>query len=1036
MNAVFRRTILLFVLTMQCVVTADGLIQGPTTDPAELEIRALLRDANYAEAEARARVLLAQRETAPSDGLAVARALDLLVQALVEGGKPQHADALPGAVRAVDLKERALGPQDPSVAFSLANLGLVLRRQGKLDDAKAAYDRALRIREASLGAEHADVARTLASLSALAAAAGDFAGARELGARALDIAERQDPRDPLLEAGAANNLAQALYQSNDFVGAKQRLEQAIRAYEAALGADHPEVGKALSNLATVVSETGDLAGARTLYERATRIQEKRQGADHPDVALNINNLADIFFLIGDYSQAAALFERALQTLERALGAGHTRVAMVLGNLAQVRVAQGEYEAARPLYARALEIREKALGLEHPSLVYTLTGYGELHARMRAYAPARTLYERAVAIAERAFGPEHPMTAYALHGLGELLLEGGDAVAAERQLERALRIRTALLGNDHPLVAESRASLARIFARTSRPDDAIDAALEAERVARDHLQVTAYALDERQAIGYAERRISGGDIALSVLAAGTAPDVAVERTWDAVVRSRALVLEEMASRRRVIATVSDPRVAGLAGELVAARQRLAGLLVRSAGDPASRDRVERAVRERNDAERALAESSLEFRSDRARRQIGLTDALRALPQGATLVAYTRYRRPDLVTEYMAFVARADAAPVAVPLGSAAAIDRVIERWRSGILSETQAGRPTSRAERLHREVGQELRRLIWQPLGSAIAGSKQQIFIVPAGPLHLVNWGALPAANGRYVVEGAELHYLSTERDLVRERAPLGQGLLVVDDPAYDATAPRTPRSGLRAATTSNGAVPCLDASALRFDPLPASRIEGGQIAAVWSSAFKRPVSNGDSNRVLRLTGAHATETAVRANMAGKRVIHLATHGFFLGSWCAAAQRNQESHLLLMAGLALSGANASARRPSNDDGVLLAEEIASLDLRGVDWVVLSACDTGAGVLRAGDELFGLRRVFQIAGVNTILVSLWPVDDVLAGQWMTTVYRRRFSDDLPTAASVRAATVEVIRARRAGGLSTHPAYWGSFIAAGHW
>jgi CHAT domain-containing protein/Tfp pilus assembly protein PilF len=1038
---IFRRTVLLVcVLGAQSVIASEGLIQGPTADPVEAEIRLLLRNASYAEAEARARTLLATRDTPKSDGLAVARALDLLVQALVEGGKPQHPDALPGAMRAVDLKERVMGPQDPSVALSLSNLGLVLRRQGKLDEARIAYERSLRIREASLGAEHADVARSLAALSALAAAAGDFTRAREFGERALNIAEHQTPPDHLLEAGAANNLAQALFQMNDFAGSKQRLEQTIRAYEAALGADHPEVGKALSNLATVVSETGDLSGARTLYERATAIQEKRQGPDHPDVALNVNNLADIFFLIGDYTQAATHFERALQTLERALGPEHTRVAMVLGNLAQVRVAEGEYEAARPLYARALEIREKALGPEHPSLVYTLTGYGELHARVRGYAQARALYERALAIAERAFGAEHPMTAYALHGLGDLLLAAGDVAAAEPRLERALRIRTALLGDDHPLVAESRASLAQIFARTSRTAEAMNAALEAERVARQHLQVTAQALDERQALGYAERRVSGGDIALSLLAASAAPDaLATERTWDTVVRSRALVLEEMASRRRVIATVSDPTIARLAGELVGARQRLAGLLVRSAGDPASRDRIEQAARERNDAERALAERSLEFRSDRARTQTGLADALRALPQGAALVAYARYRRSDLVTQYLAFVARGDGtSPVSVPLGNADAIDRAIERWRSSIVSETQAGRPTLRAERLHRDVGQELRRLIWDPLRAAVAGSKQ-LFIVPAGPLHLVNWGALPGADGRYLVEDAALlHYLSTERDLVRERAPLGQGLLVVDDPSYDATGkPRSPRARSRNATTATAPMPCVDVPELRFDPLPESRIEGGQIAALWSSAFKRPDANSTSNQVLRLSGTQATEAALRENIAGKRVIHLATHGFFLGGWCPPGTTpNKEAHPLLVAGLALTGANASARRPSNDDGVLLAEEIASLDLRGVEWAVLSACDTGAGVLRAGDELFGLRRVFQIAGVHTILVSLWPVDDAMTRQWMTAVYRRRFADDLPTAAAVRAATVEAIRTRRGSGLSTHPAYWGSFIAAGQW
>ena len=233
-------------------------------------------------------------------------------------------------------------------------------------------------------------------------------------------------------------------------------------------------------------------------------------------------------------------------------------------------------------------------------------------------------------------------------------------------------------------------------------------------------------------------------------------------------------------------------------------------------------------------------------------------------------------------------------------------------------------------------------------------------------------------------------------------------------------------------------MPCVSVPELRFDPLPESRIEGGQIAALWSSAFKRLDANGTSNRVLRLSGTQATETALRENIAGKRVIHLATYRVFsrrlVPCWVNTEPGSPPTPD--RAGLALSGANASARRPPNDDGVLLAEEIASLDLRGVEWAVLSACDTGAGVLRAGDELFGLRRVFQIAGVHTIIVSLWPVDDAMTRQWMTAVYKRRFADDLPTAAAVRAASVEAIRTRRRSGLSTHPAYWGSFIAAGQW
>ena len=991
------------------------------------EIRRQLTAANYAAAEAGARALVASLERTQPESLDLVRALDLLVQALVEGGKPADPAALAGATRAVALAEKLAGADDPAVATSLANLGLVLRRQGKLDDARAAYERALRIREKALGPDHPEVARVLAALSALASNAGDFARGRALAERALGIAARSS--DPVSEAVAANNLAIALYQLNDHVGSRRRLEQALEAYERALGPDHPEVGKTLSNLANVVSEAGDLAEGRRLYERAIAIQEKRQGADHPDVALNVNNLADVFFLVGDFGTSAALFERARKTLERVYGPEHTRVAMVLGNLAQVRAAQGQREEARVLYSRALAIREKAVGLEHPSLVYTLTGYAEVLARLGERRAARTMFDRSVKIAESGFGPDHPATALALQGRGDLDLEEGELVDAEISLRRALGIRTDLLGAEHPLVAESRASLAQVLAATGQRPQAFNHALEAERVSRSHLQITAQALAERQALSYAAHRVSGAAVALSLLAARAQTDVNdIRRTWDAVVRARALVLEEMTWRQRLAAASHDADVVRLAQQLAAARQRVAGLLVRHAADPASRDRIAEALAARDASERALADRSAEFRTEQAHARTGIVEAAARLSPQAALVSYVRFHRSSLGDaattrdEYLAFVARGDGKALSViPLGAARTIDERIREWRAGIATEIESSRPTIRSERLHAEIGATLRRLIWDPVNVALSG-QTEIFIVPSGPLHLVNWAALPDQSGKYLVEGPQLiHYLSSERDLSRPETAVGQGLLLVDNPTFER------RSGARGTTPLSGATPpCTGLGSLQFDALPATRLEGEAIATMW-----RSLKTGED--AARLTGNTATEAQVRAHLAGSRVVHFATHGFFLGAWCGLAATAPQ-HPLVLAGLALAGANRRDTRAPADDGMLLAEEIVALDLRGTEWAVLSACDTGAGVVTAGEELFGLRRAFQIAGARTVIVSLWPVDDETTRRWMDAVYRARFIDQASTARAIRTATVQVIAARRARGQSTHPAHWGAFVAAG--
>jgi CHAT domain-containing protein/tetratricopeptide (TPR) repeat protein len=1051
-----RRYLPPIVLAAAIVVAAAAGQSGPpvTNDTEVSAVRALLAQTRYSDAESRARALLSARESRDPDSLDVARALDVLVQVLVESGKAANPDALSGARRAVRLKETRLATDDPEVAVSLSQLGLVLRRTGQLNEAGDAYARALRIQERAFGPDHPEVARTLAGQAALANSAGEFARARDLGERAMVIAEREDPQDAVLTAMAANNLAIALYELNDYRGAERRFQQALHSYEAAFGADHPEVAKTSTNLANVIGEAGDLAGARVLYERAIAIQERRQGRDHPDVALGLNNLADIYVRIGDYAQAQALFERALTILERAYGPEHTRVAMALGNLAEVRVRQRAYAAAQPLYERALRIRQASLGPDHPSLVYTLTGLGDLQKERGRLPEARALYERALTIAERGFGADHPMLALTLNGLGEILLAQGDIAAAEARVAAALEMRRRLLGNDHPLVAESRAVLALILARTGRHAAAVEAALEAERVAREHMQVTAQALSERHAMTYAERRVSGVAIALSLLESDPGVTGMASRAWDAVTRSRAAVLEEIASRQRLIAHAEDAESVRLARALVAARDRLAGLLTRGAADPASRSQVEAAARERDQAERALAEQSLRFRRAHAQARVGIAQAVAALPSRSALVGFVKFRRvavsagaaASATDGYFAFVARADGSPVAaIPLGDADRIDAAVGRWRVGIANEIEAGGPGARAERLHRRDGATLRTLVWDPLQSAL-GDSTDVFVVADGALHVVNLGALPRTSGGYLIEDTRLlHHLSAERDLIETDTPLGAGLLIVDNPDYDvgrtlparrtsAVASRSNDSGRRAVGAITGAAPgCQDLQSLQFDSLPDTRREADAIGTLWTNATQPPSgSNGADRTVSRLSGALATESALKRATRGMRVVHLATHGFFLGAWCP---ESSSSAPLLLAGLALAGSNDRLHRTAGeDDGILMAEEIATLDMQGVEWAVLSACDTGVGLPRAGEGLFGLRRMFQIAGARTVIVSLWPVVDRTAREWMTAAYHDRFITGLPTAEAVRKATLQVIASRRARGETTHPAYWAAFIAIG--
>jgi CHAT domain-containing protein len=209
-----------------------------------------------------------------------------------------------------------------------------------------------------------------------------------------------------------------------------------------------------------------------------------------------------------------------------------------------------------------------------------------------------------------------------------------------------------------------------------------------------------------------------------------------------------------------------------------------------------------------------------------------------------------------------------------------------------------------------------------------------------------------------------------------------------------------------------------------------------------------PDATAPAPDTIRLTGTAAHEWAFKTKAPGRRVLHIATHGFFLGGPCAstlddrsappaASGRITRENPLLLSGLILAGANhRNAAPPDQEDGVLTAEEIAALNLGGVDWAVLSGCDTGIGELKAGEGVFGLRRAFQLAGARTVIMSLWPVEDQAARQWMTALYRTRFVDKRSTASAVREASLRMLHQRRAKGLSAHPFHWAAFVAAGDW
>ena len=1020
--------------------------------------------AEYAVAATHVRRALREHERLlGSLDVAVADDLDALVDVLI--WLEEYPAALAASDRAVAIRDKADSPASRGLARTLELRGLLFQRRNELKRSGSELRRALAIRE-QMGPSHPALVAALILVGDQLKLEEDFPGAALVLRRAVTIAETTLREGHPETANALRSLAGAVHRMAGYTEARALRERALAIAESAYGPDHPLVAIQLNDLSISLEALGDFVASRRLLRRALSIYERALGPSHLGVTTATYNLGNRNFAIGDYDEAIRLFGRAARTWERVAGPQHRFVGLALTGLGMALSGAGRAGEALVALQRARVIRERVYGADSSQVADVLLDQAEIWSRRGEHARAMTAGARALRIQEAQGITDITVDAYLV--MARIASAAGDNATALSAARRGIAAAVPIFGVSHPKVGAIQAELALALARSGDRDGALAAALDAERIGREHLLRTLSSLPERQAITYVAARPRGLDVALS-----TMEDAAPAPIHDAVIRARAMTLDEMAERRRSAIYADDPAIGPRWRALADASSRLAGLAVRGLGDlePQQYQALLDSVRQqREQAEVALAEASADAHTAIARREVGLVDVRAALPPRSALVSFVRFERTTVVPqashlttgrhaastartpEYLAFVVRGDRAEAdVIPLGDAASIDRTTATWRGTVVGTIGAnGQPRAGGETRLRRIGLELRTRIWDPVAAQLSGL-DQVFVVPEGALNLLPLAALPADGDRYLLDvGPTIHYLSAERDLVSPPSDrtASAGLLALGGPAYGPMPPpNTPSAGGAAPVRRHATCGTFDS--MEFYPLPAARREAEDVASFGGNL------NGGATVLI---GARATEAAFKRGAPGKGYLHLATHGFFLGNDCddavymgrgpdglrgiggrkgAKRQRILPDNPLLLSGLALAGANQRRPTPGNpEDGILTAEEVAALDLNGVEWAVLSACDTGVGEIKAGEGVFGLRRAFRIAGARTIIMSLWAVEDRAARAWMRPLYEGRLRDRLSTADAVRHASQTVLAERRAKGLSTHPFYWAGFVAAGDW
>jgi len=376
---------------------------------------------------------------------------------------------------------------------------------------------------------------------------------------------------------------------------------------------------------------------------------------------------------------------------------------------------------------------------------------------------------------------------------------------------------------------------------------------------------------------------------------------------------------------------------------------------------------------------------------------------AIPNDSVLVEYLRYLhysgKGTSESRYGAVVLRSTGSAVWIPLGNTSDIEALVRRYQTLVRGSPDEDELSANLKALYQE--------LWMPIQQILSDSTTRVIISPDGRLNFVSFATLLDSNNKFLAEKFAVQYVAAGRDLLPEtKLSPNREVVLFANPDFEfmrtgalvqGEDPSSVGSDERLRGTEKRGM-----EGLSFDPLDGTQKESDTLSKMFRSWQWETTD---------LSGAKATKAAL-LHLQSPYILHLATHGFFEPAGPSDGEFEQSQPLsgnqnvlqskffenpMHRSGLALAGAQATInawRRggvpPTENDGILTAEDVSTLDLKGTWLVTLSACDTGSGEAKAGEGVMGLRRGFIEAGAKNLLMTLWPISDETTVQIMSNFY----------------------------------------------
>ncbi|HVD97030.1 MAG TPA: tetratricopeptide repeat protein [Cytophagaceae bacterium] len=942
----------------------------------------------------------------------------------------RFAEAEPLCQQVIDIIGDSIGSNNLDYCKAQINLGSLYKDMNRFVDSEIQYKSALSIYEAIVGENHESYIKALVGLASLYRTIGKTADAEPLYMKAMSIYKNTIGTTTMTYADFLNDYALYFDEMGHYEQAELYYKQSLEITEKLKGDNDPNYASTLDNLATHYLLTGHVEQAEPIFMQALKIRKERLGVHHPLYASSLNNLGNLYESTGRIAEAKAKYLEAIDIISQVYGKNNFNYANAIDNLSDVLEKEGNYDEAEKYVRESMQINKLLFGENHVYYTTALNNLALLQTKQKKPEEAEKLYKENIQKMKAAVGDEHPSYASALSNLADLYESMERYKESEDLYEQALKIRKDKLGVNHRQYTITLTHLAGLYTATNDYDKA-DLLWESSLnnyLKEIKLFFPSMSEKEKQQFYKTISAEFEQFNTYALLRAPSNPQV-LSNMYNYQLATKALILNASNKVRQKILASRDTSLTNLYKKWLQQKEVLSKLYSLSkeeiAKEKLNLDSLENLA---NDLEKKLSLRSDLFKNTNDTLTYTWKHVQKKLKDEEAAIEMIRFRKFDFrksgqITDsiyYAALIITKDTRKnpeLVVAINGNDLEKKYLNYYKNVIKFKIE---------------DENSYLYYWKKVNNGLAGIKK-VYLSPDGVYNQLNLNTIKnLETNKYIIEENDIELVSNTKDLVTQYAVRNsrKQIIIFGNPDYTSDGTVTTSTTAVASTTET---PARNYNGI-LSPLPGTEKEANMIAGMMRE-------NKWSTRVELGTNANEKNLKMVNN---PKVLHIATHGFFdkdleLSKAKGVKTESITRNKLLRSGLMLAGASVTIYNKKNaifqadkiekttEDGILTAYEAMNMNLDSTDLVVLSACETGLGDVENGEGVYGLQRAFIIAGAESIVLSLWKVDDATTQKLMTLFYNEWLKSGNKRQAFRNAQNMVKQQ-------FPDPYYWGAFVMVG--